>query len=312
MSDYQKYNDIFNKEIFQKSKAIIFSFSPLNDKYVYCPYSHAVSEDAVEQLGALMRRNLFFYSFGETEVIEYYESGCFDTMERAARYAYKNRLPKRADITDGLPSETLLDLLVQLYNPNAYKLAVRTIFRQDDNNEIKGYDLTYFTKDESGISLWLGQAKLGEIAYCKSGINRDLLEKFEATYLSKQLFFVCTKRVALSNDAKDILKTIEKINICTMDKDDSTRAEKLIAYLQDQKIAVKIPCLLAYGKAEPYQNASKLYEQIEAEIQGIRNYFNKHVYFFKGFSPEIVFYVFPIESIERLRNKETGFYAGLC
>ena len=97
-----------------------------------------------------------------------------------------------------------------------------------------------------------------------------------------------------------------------MDKDDSTRAEKLIAYLQDQKIAVKIPCLLAYGKAEPYQNASKLYEQIEAEIQGIRNYFNKHVYFFKGFSPEIVFYVFPIESIERLRNKETGFYAGLC
>ena len=28
--------------------------------------------------------------------------------------------------------------------------------------------------------------------------------------------------------------------------------------------------------------------------------------------PEIVFYVFPIKSIERLRNKETGFYAGLC
>lgn len=63
MSDYQKYNEIFNKEIFQKSKGIIFTFSPLNDKYVYCPYSHAVSDDAVEQLGALMRRNLFFYSF---------------------------------------------------------------------------------------------------------------------------------------------------------------------------------------------------------------------------------------------------------
>ena len=199
-----------------------------------------------------------------------------------------------------------------MYNPNAYKLAVRTIFRQDDNNEIKGYDLTYFTKDESGISLWLGQAKLGEIAYCKSGINRDLLEKFEPTYLSKQLFFVCTKRVALTDDAKDILKTIEKINICTTDEDNSTRAEKLIAHLQDHKIAVKIPCLLAYGKIEPYQNASKLYEQIETEVQEIRNYFDKHVYSFKGFAPEIVFYVFPIESIKRLRNKETGFYAGLC
>ncbi len=78
------------------------------------------------------------------------------------------------------------------------------------------------------------------------------------------------------------------------------------------KIAVKIPCLLAYGKAETYQNSSKLYEQIEAEVQGIRSYFDKHQYSFKGFAPEIVFYVFPIESIERLRNKERGFYAGLC
>jgi len=250
MSDYQKYNDIFNKEIFQRSNGIIFSFSPLNDKYVYYPYSHAVSKDAVEQLGALMRQNLFFYSFRETEVIKYYESGCFDTMERAARYACKNRLSKRVDITDGLPSETLLDLLVQLHNPNAYKLAVRTIFRQDDNNGIKGFDLAYFTKDESGISLWLGQAKLGEIAYCKSGINQDLLEKFEPMYLSKQLFFVCTKHVSLIDDAKNIFEIIEKINICTMDEDDSTRAEKLITCLQDHKIVVKVLCLLVYGKAE--------------------------------------------------------------
>lgn len=57
------------------------------------------------------------------------------------QYAYINRLPKRADITDGLPSEVLLDLLVQLYNPQACKLAVRTILRQNDNNEIKGYEV---------------------------------------------------------------------------------------------------------------------------------------------------------------------------
>ena len=97
-----------------------------------------------------------------------------------------------------------------------------------------------------------------------------------------------------------------------MDEDDNTRAEKLIACMRDHKIRVKIPCLLAYGKAEPYQNASKLYEQIETEVQEIKKYFNKHLYSFEGFVPEIVFYVFPIESIERLRNKETGFYAGLC
>ena len=191
MSDYEEYNQIFYEEVFKKSKGIILSFSPSKDNYVYCPYSHAISDDAVERLGALMRQNLFFYCFGETEVIKYYKNGQLD----------------------GLPGEALLDLLVQLYTPNAYKLAVRTIFRQDDHNEIKGYDMTYFTKDESGISLWLGQAKLGEIDYCRSGISQDLLTKFEKTYLSKQLFFVCTKPVSVSDDAKTILDMIEKINI---------------------------------------------------------------------------------------------------
>ncbi len=33
---------------------------------------------------------------------------------------------------------------------------------------------------------------------------------------------------------------------------------------------------------------------------------------FRDSALKIVFYVFPIESIERLRDKEAGFYAGLC
>lgn len=33
MSIHQEYNDIFDKEIVQKSRSIIFSFSPVEDKY---------------------------------------------------------------------------------------------------------------------------------------------------------------------------------------------------------------------------------------------------------------------------------------
>ena len=40
--------------------------------------------------------------------------------------------------------------------------------------------------------------------------------------------------------------------------------------------------------------------------------YKKYTYIFEGLDPEIVFYVFPIESITRLRDKEKGFYAGLC
>lgn len=129
MTVSQDYKEIFEKEIIQKSKSIIFSYSPLEDTYKYQPYSHPVGDNAVEDLAALMRQNLLFYAFGEDEVVKYYNNGTFSSLEQAAKFAYNQRLPKRADTNDGLPSEVLLDLLVQLYDPNAYKLAVRTLFR---------------------------------------------------------------------------------------------------------------------------------------------------------------------------------------
>lgn len=310
----QDYNNIFEREIVQPSKGIIFFFSPLNDRHTYQPYSHAISPDAVEKLGELMRHNLLFYSFGEDEVVTYYEKDAFSSLEKAAKYAYQARLPHRDPKKDGLPGEVLLDLLVQIYNPDAYKLAVRTLFRQDDKNEIKGYDLTYFTKDSSGISLWLGQAKLGEKAYCKSGIDKDLIEKYVASYLSRQLFFVCDKRKSITDDAKAILEAIEALNIrlITEDADEPARAQQLIDLLNQLGIRIKIPCLLVYEENGIYQDTTKLYERIMAEAEGMKAFFNSHTYTFDGFSPEIIFYVFPIESIDRLRDKENGFYAGLC
>ena len=312
MQGGRKYNSIFEREIIQQSKTVIFSLSPLNDKYVYQPYNHAISPDAIEKLGELMRHNLLFYSFGEDEVVDYYEKDAFSSLEQAAKYAYKNRLPNRNPKQDGLPSEVLLDLLVQIYNPNTYKLAVRTIFRQADKNEIKGYDLTYFTKDSSGISLWLGQAKLGAKSYCKNGIDKDLMEKYVASYLSKQLFFVCDKRIHISSEVRDILEAIEVLNIRSIYDDETVRAQQLIDLLNSLGIRIKIPCLLAYEENGIYKDVTKLYERVMAEAEGMKAFFNSHAYAFDGFSPEIIFYVFPIESIDRLRDKEKGFYAGLC
>lgn len=312
MTENTEYKAIFEREIIQKSKGIIFSYSPIDDKYKFQPYSHSTESTAVEDLGELMRHNLLFYSFGEDEVVAYYKKDCFSTLEQAAQFAYKQRLPKRAETNDGLPSEVLLDLLIQLYNPNAYKLAVRTIFRQNDNNEIKGYDLTYFTKDGSGITLWLGQAKLGEKSYCKKSIDDDLTKKYENVYLAKQLFFVCDKRVNITKDADELLTLIEKLNIQMMNDIDENRAKGLIELFKKEKLKIKIPCLLAYDSSTVYGNESQLYEQLEAEVLSIRDYYHGKNYVFSGFAPEIVFYIFPIESVNRLRNKEKGFYAGLC
>lgn len=312
MSINNEYKNIYNKEIIQKNKGIIISYPVTDEKYRYVPYSHGISEEAVEKLADLMRKNLFFYAFGEEEIVDYYKKDFFNSMEQGAQYAYQKRSPKRADTTDGLLGEVLIDLLIQMYNPKAYKLSVRTIFRQDDNTEIKGYDSTYFSKDEHGISLWLGQAKLGGKDYCKSGINEDLVEKYLNNYLTTQLFFVCDKRIAITDDAKCILEMIEKINIKTMNADADKRASELIKLFNDNEISIKIPCLLAYDKSDVYYSEQTLTENIMNEVNSIKGYFDAQIYKFNGFKPEIVFYIFPIEDVSRLRNKETGFYAGLC
>lgn len=311
MTGSQEYKNIFEKEIIQKSKGVIFSYSSIDDTYKYQPYSHAVGSSAVEDLATLMRQNLLFYAFGEDEVVKYYNNGVFSSLEQAAKFAYNQRLPKRADINDGLLSEVLLDLLVQLYDPSAYKLAVRTVFRQNDNNEIKGYDLTYFSQNNEETTLWLGQAKLGQKEYCKSNIDKDLTEKYSQIYLSKQLFFVCDKRVHITEDAAEILELIEQINTLMIDNNDEARAKKLLSLFKEKKVKIKIPCLLAYGANTVYQDAGQLFLRIEKEVTSIKDYYRKKSYNFTGFNPEIVFYVFPIESIECIRDKEKGFYAGL-
>ena len=312
MFDGSEYRAILDKEIIQKSKSIIFSFNPENDVYQFKPYAHAVSPTSVENLAELMRHNLLFYAFGEEEVANLYNDNLFESMEHAAKYAYGQRLPKRSNTNDGLLSETLLDLLIQIYNPSAYKLAVRTLFRQDDNNEIKGYDLTYFVKDETGITLWLGQAKLGAKEYCKSDISKDLMKKYTSEYLAKQLYFICDKRVEITADAKLILTAVNKLNILMQNEDQASRVSTLFDYLDSEKIKVCIPCLLAYEENKVYSAPGQIYNRIQSEVDSIKKYYLAKRYSFERITPEIVFCIFPIESIDRLRDKEHGFYAGLC
>ena len=311
MSIHHKYNEIYHSEITSNSEAIIISYKPLTDQWVFNAYSHTPEIGGVEKLASLMRKNLLFYCYGEEEIVNFYNSNKFSSLEIAAKYAYSQRLPKRKSQSDGLPGEVLLDLLVQLYNPNTYKLAVRTIFRQNDNKEIKGYDLTYFSIDNEKTTLWLGQSKLGSKDYCKQGINSDLIKKYTDEYLSEQLFFVCDKRMELTEDAKNILSVIDNINIICLSDSIEERNKKLFEYFDSDNISVKIPCLLAYEKKDIYSDISTITAKISMELKEVQKYFNSKTYNFSGFNPEIVIYIFPIEDINKLRNIDGGFYDGL-
>jgi hypothetical protein len=309
---FNKYRELYNEVITQNIKGIIFDYALINDTYTFKPFSHNTASNSVEELGRIMRNNLPFYSYGEEEVIKIFEENTLKTITDFSRFSYQQRLPERWNTNDGLLSETLLDLLIQVYNPDAYKLCVRTLFRQDDDNEIKGYDLTYFSKSDNEITLWLGQAKLGEKSYCKNDIDKDLINKYTNQYLSKQLFFICDKPVEINDDAKAILDIIKRINMMNINSDNETRINSLIQCFKDNNIKIKMPCLLAFEEKQVYANPKELFSKIKKETEGIIKYYKSKNYSFSGFEPNLTFYVFPIEDLKRLRDKEKGFYAGLC
>lgn len=256
-----------------------------------------------------MRKNIIFYCYGEDEIVSNFKKGLFSDLEKAMISAYRLRLPHRQPNMDGLPSEVLLDAIIQSLVPRAYKMAVRTIFRQNDNNEIKGYDLTYFTNVDGKITLWLGQAKLGGKQYCKNGILEDLEEKYTNLYMAKQIYFLSDKPHGLTNEAVQITDLLNKLNMLNVCESESNRAEQLMQFLKEENIEICIPCLLAYDKTDVYIDITEMEGRLKSEMEWAKGIFERH-FKFSGIDPRLIFIIFPIDNIEGLRGDE-GFYAGL-
>lgn len=305
-----KYHQIYAELITKKSKGIIFSYDPLLRKFQYRPFSHGTEKNSLRLLCGLMRQDLVFYCYGEDEVITQYEKGRLVDLERAAQYVYGQRLPHRKPKMDGLLSEVLLDMLIQIYEPNATKLAIRTLFRQHDNNEIKGYDLTYLTKCNGKYTLWLGQAKLGKKSYCRDSIHEDLSTKYTPEYFTEQLYFVSDKPQNVTQDSKDLLELIDELNFCMGKTSPSERVQALIKLMEDTNVSLKIPCLLSYEYADLYEKPELLYQRLCEEIDNLSSFYSEKNYDSLVLRPEIVFYIFPIISLDEIRS-EKGFYDGL-
>lgn len=318
MSVAEEYRKIYNTYMYCDLKQEIAVYKQEKGINNYQALSHNCEQKCTDNcehqchksLGEIMRKNLVFYCYGEEEVVNNFNNGLFSDLENATKAAYKLRLPQRLPKQDGLLGEILLDAIIQALIPESYKLAVRTIFRQDDKNEIKGYDLTYFTNTNGKITLWLGQAKLGDKQYCKNGIVDDLEKKYTSLYMAKQIYFLADKPVGITQEGKEIANLLNSLNMLNINTDDENRAQQLIQFLAKQKINICIPCLLAYGKAEVYADITRLQDKVKQELTWIKKNFEKN-YEFTGIESQLIFIIFPIEDIEALRGEE-GFYAGLC
>ena len=159
------YKDIYNELIGKKFCATIISYKPHKGTYEYLGYSHRAEANALNDIAELIIDDMVFYAFSENEILRLNDDiDLLGDLRAAAKYAYVERLPKREKAkSDGTMGEVLLDIIIQLASQNTRKLIARAKHTEiNTRKEITGYDALYFTKDISGISLWLGQAKAGQ------------------------------------------------------------------------------------------------------------------------------------------------------
>ncbi|PPK76813.1 uncharacterized protein DUF1837 [Lacrimispora xylanisolvens] len=302
----KNYRKIYDELITSQLKAVIIDYSPQTHNYIYRGYTHKAEATSMDDVVKLVIDDMIFYAFSESEVLELHEDlEILEDLREAAKYAYSQRLPKRLNAdTDGTLGEVLLDIFIQAYAPNAEKLVIRAKHTEiKSKKEITGYDALYFTKENSDICIWLGQAKAGKKDYCKKSIVDDLNDKFKKNYFADTAFFIADKC-----DTEELKKMLRQINkICFEAQKFNYSSEKkineLVNYLNLNNVKIKIPCLIAYTK-DIYANEEKLKEHIISEVEEIRKKFDDELFSIEVELPyEVVFYIFPIKDVNYLRKK---------
>lgn len=302
----KKYKDIYNELITKKLNTAIIEYSPQQHNYIYRGYSHKTEATSIDHVVNLVIEDMVFYAFSEKEVLEMNEDfKILSDLREAAKYAYIQRLPKRLNSnSDGTLGEVLLDIFIQAYSPNAEKLVIRAKHTEiKSKNEITGYDALYFTKENSDIFIWLGQAKAGKKYYCKTSIEEDLKEKFKKDYFADTAFFIADRC-----DTEELQKLLREINkICykaqTNKYSKDIKVDKLMGLLKSNNIKIKIPCLIAYTK-NIYDDESKLKQYITNEMQEIKDKFDNQSFPIEvDMSYELIFYIFPVQDVDYMRDK---------
>lgn len=311
MTVIDTYKQLYNNHITKKAHMTIIEYSPAKNIYEYRPYSHRQDNNALDKLSELIIDNMIFYAFSEKEVVELQERyGMLNDLKNAAKYALEKRLPKRNNpTTDGTPGEILLDILIQAYEPSSQKLIVRAKFTQlGDNKELTGYDALYFTRENDHMSLWLGQVKTGVCKYCKNDIKKDLNQKYLQRYFENSMYYVADKPDP-DNPLIDVLHEINAIcvNAITNKWSPQKKRQSLFSLLKSSNIEIMIPCLLAYT-ADIYSNEYVLEDEVKKCAQDIVDYFDDQIFdVAEDLDYKIIFYVFPIENVQSLREKIASF-----
>ena len=301
-----KYKELYSALIINKAATVIVKYSSYSKEFTYKPFSHQAHDKSLDDLYKLIIDNTVFYAFSENEILSLHTNfALLNDLRSAAKYAFAERLPKRMSVcSDGTLGEILLDLLIQAYEPNSQKLIARAKYTEmRKKSEITGYDALYFTKNDKGITLWLGQAKAGNQNYCKTDMKSDLNSKFSSSYFSDTAFYIASRTE--SQELSSLIDEINKLcfNAQQLNYSKDKKTAELFNILNKNEVQVKIPCLLAYTK-DIYSDPALLQSEVEECTRKMCSYFDSTTYSIGLSIPyELVFYLFPIKDVAYIREQ---------
>lgn len=293
---------------------IIYSYDKTIGKYEYKPFSHANTDTWKEDFVEILINNLLNYCY-EPKELEILYNPNFPELKKYINNSIKARLNKKTKQAqqDGLCGELLIDLILRMENINNETLICRPKYQQlGAKAELKNYDVLMFREEsDKNITLVLGQVKTGKFDYCTENMKEDLDTKYNESYFGNAICYIADHRIA---DIPNI--TLSNIlsefnNIALEAESTSVRNNKICEYIKNNNIKIEIPCLLLYGKDSVYSNIEKIKENLDTEVELVKQFFEKLSFNIYNFNFSISFYVFPSKSIIELRESIMDYKVGV-
>lgn len=279
------------KALLSRAKDLIFKFSldPSEESASRHPIhlNYESGQYRQSDLVKLVRDAVVHFALTPEEFDEYITKN--GDVGEASRVAW-SRISDVSKNSKGDYGELLLFLVLKLFFPASERFVTKARLRSSTKDQIKGFDCAHFTVEGEDVVLWLGEAKFHQsFSTAIDGALESIQEHCEREYL-KDEFSILFPNIELNRDYphRDKLQNI------------------LNGSRSLDSVKFKIPVLLTYDCAKLKNHSSittdeflqEMKEEFVAKFKVIEG---RGLVLKDNF--EVVFIVFPLESVKTIKDE---------
>ena len=279
------------KALINRGKNLIFKFTL--DPEEIKDHRHPVHLDyeggkyRQEELIKLVRDSIIHFALTPEEFDRYVTTN--GDVGEASRVAW-SRISNVSRNSKGDYGEVLLFVILKIFFPDSERFVTKARLRSSTKDQIKGFDCAHFTVEGDQIVLWLGEAKFHQsFSGAIADAIKSITEHCESQYL-KDEFSILFPNIELNRDYP--------------------HREKLEAILNGSQsldtVKFKIPVLLTYdcAKIKNHSDISTeefIREMKEEFMEKYASIESRELVLKDNF--EVVFIVFPLESVQAIKQE---------